>query len=110
MATKDLEKLKTLLLKEKESLEERLKKLTKVDFGDDIDSLDEEADEAEEIATNIPLVNTFRDRLKGINEALEKMEAGTYGVCENCSKEISMDLLEVNPESKLCKDCKAKNG
>jgi len=110
MTNEDREKLKALLLKEKEDLEEKLKKLSKVDFGDDIDSLEEESDEAEELAANIPLTNTFKDRLSGINKALEKMDAGTYGVCENCEKEISMELLEIDPESKLCKDCKVENG
>jgi len=101
------EKLHALLLETKKELEERLEKLTKVDFGDDVDSLEEESDEAEELAANIPLTNTFKDRLRGVNEALEKMDAGTYGTCENCRNEISMDLLEVDPESKLCKVCKA---
>ena len=94
MTNEDKEKLKTLLLETKKDLEEKLEKLTKVDFGDDIDSLEEESDEAEELAANIPLSNTFRDRLKGIDKALEKIEAGTYGVCEGCNKEISMDMLK----------------
>lgn len=110
MTDTEKEKLKSFLLETKKDLEEKLEKLTKVDFGDDIDSGEEESDEAEELAANIPLSNTFRDRLKGIDKALEKMDAGTYGICENCGKEISMGLLEVDPESKLCKDCKAKHG
>ena len=110
MTDQDQEKLKTLLLKTKKGLEEKLEKLTKVDFGDDIDSGEQESDEAEEIAANIPLLNTFRDRLADIDKALEKIEASTYGICESCGNEISMDLLEIDPESRLCKICKAKNG
>ena len=84
MTDTEKEKLKSLLLENKKGLEEKLKKLTEVDFGDDIDSLEEESDEAEELAANIPLSNTFRDRLKGINEALKKIDHGTYGICEDC--------------------------
>ena len=69
---------------------------------------EEESDEAEQLSINIPLTNTFKDKLRGINEALARIEAGTYGVCENCGKEISMELLEIDPESKLCKTCKAE--
>ena len=90
-------------------VEEKLDKLTKVDFGDDIASGEQESDEVEEIAANIPLLNTFRDRLADIDKALGKIETGSYGICESCGNEISTDLLEVDPESKLCKICKAGN-
>ncbi len=110
MTNENLEKFKNLLLKEKAGLEEKIKKLNDPDFGDDIDSLEEESDETEEMGTTIALSGSFSDRLSGINEALGKIDDGTYGICENCGKEISMELLEVDPESKLCKDCKSKNG
>lgn len=107
MTDQDKKKFKSLLEKEKKDLEEKLKKLTDVDFGSDIDSGEQESDEAEELAANIPLANTFRDRLGDINVALDKLEKGTYGVCESCGNKIEAKLLEVDPESKLCKNCKA---
>ena len=106
MTDENKEKFKPLLLKEKEALEEKLAELTDVDFGTDIDSGEEESDETEEISTNVSLEEGFRGRLEDIDAALEKIESGAYGVCENCGEDIEMDLLEANPESRLCRACK----
>lgn len=110
MSKKDLKKLQSLLTKDKKKLEKRVAKLKHVDFGDDIDSGEEEADEVEEMVTNKALLILFEKRLKGINDALVKISKGTYGICEECGKEISVKLLRVDPESKLCQNCKIKHG
>lgn len=47
-------------------------------------------------------------KLKDIQHALEKFEMGTYGKCEKCKKEISLDRLEAKPEAKLCLECENK--
>ena len=39
-----------------------------------------------------------------IDAALEKMEKGTYGICEVCNKPIEEDRLEANPAAKTCKE------
>jgi len=110
MSKKDLKRLTSLLLKDKKRLEKRLGKLGKVDFGDDVDHGEEEADEVEEMVTNKALTVLFEKRLGGVNDALTKISAGTYGVCENCGKDISVKLLKVDPESKLCQACKIEHG
>ena len=107
MTTEDLQRLKEILLEDKKRIEEELKNLSDTDYGSDVDSGDEESDEAEEMSSNIPISGILEERLKGIDRALEKMEAGTYGVCEKCGKEISMEVLDADPESALCKACKA---
>ena len=71
--------------------------------------LDEEADEAEEMTTNFALRAGLKGRLNAVNKALEKIEKGEYGKCEKCGGEISGEVLEVDPESELCKTCKAKS-
>ena len=109
MTDENKEKFKKLLLETKKDLEAKIKNLTKTDFGDDVDSLEQESDETEEMATNLSLSASFSERLSGVEEALEKIKNGAYGICESCGNEISTDLLEVDPESKLCKDCKTKN-
>jgi len=110
MTDKELKKLTSLLKRNKKDLEKNLSKLKRVSFGDDIDSNEEESDEVEEQVTNRALKNIFEGRLKGIDEALAKAKAGTYGVCENCGNKISPKLLHVDPESKLCQTCKLNNG
>ncbi len=77
-------------------------------FGSDVDSLDEEANEAQEFANQQAIGQTLRDRISEIDSALNKILSNKYGSCENCGKEISAEVLDVIPESKLCEDCKKK--
>ncbi len=44
--------------------------------------------------------------LEAIADALEKIEKGTYGICESCGKEISYERLEAVPTARLCVECK----
>jgi len=47
---------------------------------------------------------TFKD----IDEAFGRLEAGTYGVCENCSVEIPLARLKVEPFARYCVPCLSK--
>lgn len=96
--------------KEAGELEAELSSVSKTaDFGSDVETdFSQEADEAEEFANSLGLQETLKERLQNIEEALDKMNRGEYGKCENCGKAISFELLKVNPESKLCKDCKSE--
>lgn len=40
-----------------------------------------------------------------IDEALEKIEEGTYGYCDLCGETIASERLDAVPESTLCRDC-----
>src|SRR5579872_1131844 len=90
----ELEELRGALEAEKDSLEEELASHGRVqgDTGDwqgssagfegeEADPLDV-ADQIEELATNVPLVEELETRHKDVEEALEKIEHGTYGMCE----------------------------
>ncbi|MBI4058054.1 TraR/DksA C4-type zinc finger protein [Candidatus Microgenomates bacterium] len=44
--------------------------------------------------------------LKGIDKALIKVEAGTYGLCERCGRPIEEERLRILPTSLLCLGCK----
>ena len=43
-----------------------------------------------------------------IKEALERIENGTYGICDICEEEISEERLKARPVTTLCIDCKKK--
>jgi DnaK suppressor protein len=43
-----------------------------------------------------------------IKEALERLEDGTFGICESCGEEISVERLEARPVTTLCIDCKKR--
>ena len=46
--------------------------------------------------------------IRKIEEALERIEDGTYGICEECEEEISEDRLKARPITALCIKCKRK--
>lgn len=45
--------------------------------------------------------------VKRINAALERVEAGTYGICVRCGDQISEDRLDIVPDTPLCRTCAA---
>ena len=47
-----------------------------------------------------------RAKVAEIDAALERVDAGTYGMCEACGKPIPKARLEVVPEATLCVSCK----
>ena len=109
LSEKDLASLKERLEKEAGETEVEVKSTSKPkDFGSDVDHFDEEADEAEEFSNNIDVTQTLKGRLQDIEVALDKMTKGTYGICEKCGGDISLEVLKVDPESRLCRDCKLK--
>jgi RNA polymerase-binding transcription factor DksA len=100
-------KFKNALEKSSVDLNEKIKELENPeDFGDDVDSLEEESDEAEEKGNDLSVAAEYRQKLANVDSALRKMEEEKYGICENCGKEIEEEVLNLVPESDLCKKCK----
>lgn len=52
----------------------------------------------------------IRDRerklLSKIEEALQRVDDGEFGICEDCGEEIGLKRLEARPVTTLCIDCK----
>ncbi len=46
--------------------------------------------------------------LKKIDEALERIENGTFGLCEICGKEIDLKRLMARPVTTMCIECKTE--
>lgn len=47
-----------------------------------------------------------RAQLTDIDDALDRIKDGEYGVCTECGDEIAFKRLEVRPQAKYCIDCK----
>lgn len=43
-----------------------------------------------------------------IKDALERIDNGSFGICEDCGEEISEERLKARPVTTLCIDCKTK--
>lgn len=53
----------------------------------------------------IELIQSGEESVRNIDTALEKIEEGTFGVCESCGKKINKERLKAVPYAKLCIDC-----
>ena len=51
-----------------------------------------------------------RDRklIKKINEALDRIDDGSFGVCEDCGEDIGIPRLKARPVTTLCIECKSR--
>jgi DnaK suppressor protein len=57
----------------------------------------------------ISILSNKKDLLDQTNRALERIEAGTYGACENCGKQIGkLRLQEANPRATMCMPCRER--
>jgi RNA polymerase-binding transcription factor DksA len=54
---------------------------------------------------SVQLLQNERGILLEIADALQRMEQGTYGKCENCQKAIGKERLQVVPYTRYCIDC-----
>jgi len=115
--TIDTDRFRTALLEERVRVENAIANLREDHPG----SLDDEVEEVPgtndnhlaETATatldreiDYTLEENSTQVLLEIDEALERIEAGTYGICTNCGKEIPLARLEAYPWASLCIDCK----
>ena len=102
------------LLKERERINKELEELrVKIGPADErregspFGKREEEATEVAEMEKRMALENQATDALVKINRAIQKYEAGTYGICDQCGKPIEPGRLEALPHAVLCLNCRA---
>lgn len=54
------------------------------------------------------LSETQRQKIRDIDAALERVEAGEYGICLRCGEEIDPKRMSVRPFSRYCVECKTE--
>lgn len=118
MKKKDLEIFKKLLLnKRKEILNElgiiqdSVKDSTKEATGNDATFSTHMADQgsdAEEMEKSFYYASRDHKYLTYLNQALERVEKGTYGICMTCEDDIPYERLEAVPTTQKCVPCKMK--
>lgn len=111
MDAKNLVKYRKLLLEEKQRLLNNSKNALKNELALSPDDMPDETDlAASEINQN--LVFKLRDRerqlLAKIDEALSRIDDGSFGTCADCEEPIEIRRLEARPVSTLCIGCKEK--
>lgn len=108
MDQQQLQSLKASLLKEQDRLEAEVRSYKAED-----PFLAEDRDMEIHSIDNDSIDNEAHDRIEGVREslkedlsrvllALQKIDQGNYGKCEQCGQEIELDRLQANPTAQFC--------
>ena len=108
MNKKDLDFFRNLL-------NQRIQEL-RTEAGKTVEDMDEDENfpdptDRASMESNRNSVLRIRDRERKlifkIQEALSRIEEGTFGICEACGEEISIERLKARPVTTLCIECKS---
>jgi DnaK suppressor protein len=104
--------IKDMLVKMREELVQEIGRRSKAtteagvqDIGDILDSVSEER------TRELDMILTDREKRKlhQIDDALDRIEDGVYGQCDECGVKIPRARLKVLPFAKFCVECQEKN-
>jgi DnaK suppressor protein len=104
-----LASIRTELLSERSALRQQLEELGVSD--DDVPGLTYDSNFADtsqvtaERGENAALVASLSEHLASVDRALQKVDDGSYGVCEKCAQPIPEARLEAMPISRFCMNC-----
>ena len=110
MEQKDIEYFRTLLNNMLEEAQHKgdstLEDLTDSNelFADPADRASAESDRA----FTLRIRDRERRLIRKIQAAIQRLDEGTYGICEDCGEDISIPRLKARPVPKLCINCKAR--
>jgi len=117
-SAKELEKMREILRQEREEALQSLRYLDNLAFSSTSVSGDREtpgysthpAEFASDYAaadTSLGLRNIAETRLAQVDEAMQRMEEGLYGVCVACGSKVGVERLKVKPFAVLCVPCRS---
>jgi DnaK suppressor protein len=108
---RDREELRQMLLEEREKLRQSLEALPtlareNLGYGN---HMADDATEAFDQAAGLALRRNLEQTLRRVEEALDRFEAGTYGICQRCGQPIDLARLEALPYATLCLRCQQRS-
>lgn len=111
----DLNSLRSRLEQERKQLTEELEQLNASNRsitmdrreGSPFGKREEEANGAADLEKRVAFETHKRDTLAQVEQALQKLDNGTYGLCDNCGQPIDPARLEALPQATRCVNCKA---
>ena len=109
MEHKELNYFKEMLLNRKNEIQDLLKKLnneileiSSCEVKDEGDFASVAMDSDREYQLGLKLNKELRE----INEALDKIAKGSYGICDMCEEKINIERLKIKPQAKYCIICR----
>jgi len=103
-----IEKLKQFLLQKREEVIGGVMQIRASSQEMGQDGIQDMADEASNLYNQqilMSLNENQRKTLREVDEALDRIEEGTYGICDSCEKPIALKRLQIKPFAKYCVQC-----
>ncbi len=112
MAELDLQAMRKRLEEERASLVSDIDSLQIENENQDTDygASNHPGDDATEVflrERNLTLRENADDMLAQVNAALERLDKGTYGICQRCGQQINPERLEALPSAAYCITCQS---
>jgi DnaK suppressor protein len=106
----DLAHFREILMKRRQEILDNQKPLadSMIDTNTRQGDLADQANGNNEVHIHLKLKQTDAKILIAIEEAIQRVEAGTYGLCRDCGDQISKARLEAIPWTRVCISCKEK--
>ncbi|MEJ6950916.1 TraR/DksA C4-type zinc finger protein [Natronospora cellulosivora (SeqCode)] len=116
MENNKLNYYRNILNKERDRLKKEMKsfedeqRLSQKDSTGELSSYDnhpgDEGTLTFEREMDLGLFDNIFSRLKEVDDALEKIDTGDYGICQSCGDSINKERLDLVPATSFCQDCK----
>jgi len=102
--------LRTMLEERRREIVDKLRTIRETLPAQRLDVQDAEEQSVTDFAKDMEfaLVQMKADTLSRIDEALHRLDAGTYGTCAECGRDIAEPRLKALPFAVLCRDCQER--
>ena len=106
----DLAHFREILMKRRQEILDNQKPLadSMIDTNTRQGDLADQANGNNEVHIHLKLKQTDAKILIAIEEAIQRVEAGTFGLCRDCGDQISKARLEAIPWTRVCISCKER--
>ena len=109
----EIARFKSELLKKKQQIWDEIKRDLVERLGEEYQDLINTVKDEEELAqidlqeeVVLGVLESRKEELEGISQALWRMEHGEYGKCIECGRWICLERLQVRPWASYCLECK----
>ena len=111
MTAEQLENYKKQLLEQRDRLVGQLNENQRQSFEFGLEEMPDPVDAAVQDRSQTILLSiseSERDLIDQIDEALQRIELGSYGTCVNCERDIAVARIEAVPYARYCMNCQEK--
>lgn len=113
MRATERNRFKKMLMQKKAELEGSVSKMEedvlKANEGVSVDHMADTGSDSFEQEFNIGLIANEEELLREINDALLRIEDGTYGKCEACPEQVAAERIKAIPWARYCLECQRKD-